>query len=176
MNQAVRKEKKGVAEGWGAEPMQRQIDKSNAAWRDMLAQYANDPEMTEYLTMFRISNWSPNKAEAESKRWIENDKPLPSWYVDLKSGKKKEMGYKIGEDQGIDDIVAWKQAVIKAYPRYAGQMKFKGRGTQISAEIPGLDRSFGVFDLETGTGQVLDEGKIYLDKLTNALDEAVRKI
>lgn len=164
-----------VAEGWGAERQARELEASNAAWRDMLAQYANDPEMTEYLTMFRISNWSPKKAEAESKRWIEDSKPLPSWYLDIKSGKRTS-GYKIGEDQGIDDIIAWKQAVKKAYPQYADKMRFKGVGSQISAELPGLDRSFGVFDLETGTGQVLDEGKIYLEKLAVALDEAVKKI
>jgi hypothetical protein len=82
----------------------------------------------------------------------------------------------VSEDQGMTDIADWKQAVLKAYPRYADHIKFKGRGTQVSAEVPGMDRSFGVFDLGTGRGEVLDEGKIYLEKLTNALAEAVRKL
>ena len=82
----------------------------------------------------------------------------------------------VSEDQGMTDIADWKQAVLKAYPRYADHIKFKGRGTQVSAEVPGMDRSFGVFDLGTGRGEVLDEGKIYLEKLTDALVEAVRKL
>ena len=87
-----------------------------------------------------------------------------------------KLGDKItGEDQGIDDIIAWKQAVKKAYPQYADKMRFKGIGSQISAELPGVDRSFGVFDLETGTGQVLDEGKIYFKKLAGALSEQLKK-
>ena len=86
-------------EGWGAERQQRELDASNAKWREMLAKYQDDPEMTEYLKMFRVSNWGPDKSEAEAKKWIAQGKPLPQWYQDIKAGKKVQ-GYKLGEGEG----------------------------------------------------------------------------
>ena len=172
----MRSEEDSIGEGWGAERQQRELDASNAKWREMLAKYENDPKMSEYLKMFRVSNWTPEKAEAGAKEWIAKGKPLPSWYTNPKSVQGYKISEKsVGEDQGIDDIIAWKLAVKKAYPQFADKMRFKGLGSQISAELPGVDRSFGVFDLETGTGQVLDEGKIYFEKLSSSLAEQLKK-
>lgn len=57
----------------------------------------------------------------------------------------------------------WKAAVKKANPDFAAKMKFKGRREggkdMICAEVPGLDRCFGVFDLDKMKGEVLGEGK-----------------
>ena len=60
-------------------------------------------------------------------------------------------------DSGFQALDAWKQQVLQAYPEHAGKIKFLGRDDQVSAEVPGMDRSFGVFDLDTEQGQVLDE-------------------
>ena len=63
----------------------------------------------------------------------------------------------VAEDAGFQALDSWKKEVLQAYPQYAGKIKFLGRDGQVSAEIPGLDRSFGVFDLDTETGEVLGE-------------------
>lgn len=77
-------------------------------------------------------------------------------------------------DDSMDAVEAWKQEVLRTYPNLSGKIKFKGRGTQINAEIPGLDRSFGVFDLGTGDGEVLRES--YYTQLAEKLYQALKKI
>jgi hypothetical protein len=70
----------------------------------------------------------------------------------------------------IHDFEEWKEAVKAAHPDVAARLKFKGRLehglSTVSAEIPGLDRSFGVFTIEgewghgeVGTGIVLSKNK-----------------
>lgn len=67
------------------------------------------------------------------------------------------------EDQKFTDFDKWKAAVKQAYPKFAAKMLFKGRVERgqdtISAEVPGLDRSFGVWtgDEEDGQGVILGE-------------------
>lgn len=62
----------------------------------------------------------------------------------------------------FSDFDAWKAAVLKKYPAEASKMKFKGRVESgkdtISAEIPGQDRSYGVWDQDAESGEVLSEG------------------
>ena len=60
-------------------------------------------------------------------------------------------------EENIQSVDDWKAAVLQAYPQYADKIKFKGRGLQINAEIPGVDRSFGVYDLGSESGEVLHE-------------------
>jgi hypothetical protein len=62
-------------------------------------------------------------------------------------------------DPGTRNLERWKQQVRDRHPEYGNKIRFvsKDNGKVISAEIPGLDRSFGVFDLATEKGQVLDE-------------------
>ena len=59
------------------------------------------------------------------------------------------------------DFNDWKHAVLNSYPVQAKRIKFKGRmeGSKmtISAEIPGEDRSYGVWDEDKGNGVVLTE-------------------
>lgn len=88
--------KQGVAEGWGAEKQARDLEPSNRAWAAMLDKYSGDDEMTEYLKMFRISNWSAKNAEEGALKWISHGKPLPDWYLDIKAGKRTH-GYKLAE-------------------------------------------------------------------------------
>ena len=86
----------GVTEGWGAEKQARDLEPSNRAWAAMLDKYSGDDEMTEYLKMFRISNWSAKNAEEGALKWISHGKPLPDWYLDIKAGKRTH-GYKLAE-------------------------------------------------------------------------------
>jgi hypothetical protein len=59
------------------------------------------------------------------------------------------------------DIDNWKDAVKNSYPTYAKKMKFlskmEGNKMTVSAEVPGLDRSFGVWNQEDEKGVVLSE-------------------
>ncbi len=52
----------------------------------------------------------------------------------------------------------------KAYPDHAARMKFKSGGKKedhlIYAEVPGMDRAFGVFNLDTLKGEVLGESQL----------------
>ncbi len=69
---------------------------------------------------------------------------------------------KEGADE--DKLEAWKEKVKKAHPEHAAKMKFKGRQEggkdMICAEVPGLDRCFGVFDMDKLKGDVLGEAKL----------------
>jgi hypothetical protein len=59
----------------------------------------------------------------------------------------------------IKNYEEWEAAVKKAYPDEASKIQFKGRIEQgkdtISAEIPGKDRSYGVWDSDKDEGTVL---------------------
>ncbi len=74
-------------------------------------------------------------------------------------------GVTMSEDD-IDEkkLSAWKDAVKKAHPEHARKMKFKGRyeggKDMICAEVPGMDRCFGVFDLDKLKGTVLGEEQL----------------
>lgn len=57
------------------------------------------------------------------------------------------------------DEQEWRDAVLAAYPDKADRIKFKGRVENrvhtISAEIPGEDKSYGVYDGDKDEGRVL---------------------
>jgi len=63
------------------------------------------------------------------------------------------------DTKSLDD---WKSEVKVKHREYAGKIKFKGRQeggkNLVSAEVPGMDRCFGVFDLDKMKGEVLGEG------------------
>lgn len=56
-------------------------------------------------------------------------------------------------------VNTWKESIKKKYPNVASRLKFKAvdGGKRISAEVPGQDRCYGVFDIDKGSGEVLDE-------------------
>lgn len=68
------------------------------------------------------------------------------------------------DDLDTKKLNAWKEKVKKAHPDHAAKMKFKGRyeggKDMICAEVPGLDRCFGVFDMDKQKGDVLGEEKL----------------
>lgn len=61
----------------------------------------------------------------------------------------------------MEKLEIWKEAVRTRYPKLKSKIRFvsKDQGKHISAEIPGMNRSFGVFDMDTMTGHVLSESK-----------------
>ena len=64
------------------------------------------------------------------------------------------------DDAETKVMLAWQEDVKKAYPKIANKLKFMARSERgvhtISAEIPGQDRSYGVFNADTGKGVVLE--------------------
>jgi len=67
----------------------------------------------------------------------------------------------IKEAKGFTDFDDWKQAVLNSYPAQAKKMRFKGRmegdKDTISAEVPGEDRSYGVWIQNADKGYVLND-------------------
>lgn len=66
------------------------------------------------------------------------------------------------EDEPKQTFEQWKEEVKKAHPEHASKMQFKGRSEggkeTISAEVPGLDRSFGVWSGDDdGEGTILGD-------------------
>ncbi len=65
------------------------------------------------------------------------------------------------DDAETKAMIAWQEAVKKAYPKVANKLKFNARSERgvhtMSAEVPGQDRSYGVFDVESGKGVILGE-------------------
>ena len=73
-----------------------------------------------------------------------------------------------------DDLMAWEKAVKEAYPEHSARIKFKGRIEKsistINAEIPGIDRSFGVWHVNDGEGVVLEATTIKLEAKSRLLE------
>lgn|ERR1035437_166032 len=67
---------------------------------------------------------------------------------------------------------AWKDAVKKKYPALANKIKFKLKPDtkEISAEITGQDRCYGVYSTVDGKGEVLESESFNI--LQNYLDES----
>lgn len=78
--------------------------------------------------------------------------------------------------ESIKDFDEWKVAVLKKYPTKA--LKFKGRVESgkdtISAEVPGEDRSYGVWDQDKEEGEVLSESLQISESQASMMDQADR--
>ena len=74
---------------------------------------------------------------------------------------EKLIAPKVQEAVSYTDFDDWKAAVLNSYPAQAKKIKFKGRmeGNKdtISAEVPGEDRSYGVWSQDEEKGVVLSE-------------------
>ncbi len=81
-------------------------------------------------------------------------------------GKKR--GYAVDYIESLkegeeEDLAAWKEAVKKKYPDE--KIKFRGNADgDVEAVVDGVDRLFGIFDVEKSKGEVLGEGVIELDE------------
>lgn len=105
------------------------------------------------------------KALKEYYNFIQQQKsPLPAdKFVDLARQPNDDYVDEAGqswtapehEDKPTQQFANWKSQVYRAYPEYADRMRFVHKGDQVSAEVPGLDRSFGLFDLRTHEAAVL---------------------
>lgn len=75
----------------------------------------------------------------------------------------------LNEETVYTDFNDWKKAVLNSYPAQAKKIIFRGRmegkKTTISAEIPGQDRSYGVWDQDDEEGVVLSEAEEYSDEV-----------
>ncbi len=62
------------------------------------------------------------------------------------------------EEDGMPEIKAWRDEVKDSFPEIADKLKFFSKpGMEISAEIPGKDRCYGVYDIKKRKGYVLGE-------------------
>lgn len=75
---------------------------------------------------------------------------------------------KVNEAITYTDIEDWKKAVKNSYPQHASKIRFNGRmeggKMTVSAEVPGEDRCFGVWDQEDEKGEVLSENIFEADE------------
>ena len=73
----------------------------------------------------------------------------------------KEPSNKVKVTEDVDqEFDTWRSAVLDAHPKHADNIKFVSKPDaphHVSAEVPGTDRSFGVFDRKQGKGEVLGE-------------------
>lgn len=80
------------------------------------------------------------------------------FHEDIKSDKLKEDMH-----DSWTNVEKWKTAVKNAYPEVAKKLVFKAKieagVSTISAEVPGEDRSYGVWDMDEKVGHVLGESK-----------------
>lgn len=99
-----------------------------------------------------------NKPTAGGTQTAPGQPPKPE---PIKPGTKVAIASEDSDNEvRMDTIEAWRDAVLSAYPKIADRIKFKGMDSQIVAMVPGLDRAFGVFDLESESGEVLGESDI----------------
>lgn len=80
-----------------------------------------------------------------------------------KAFNRADVKESLTEGQVFKDYDQWKAAVEKKYPEHKGKLQFKGRvekgKSTISAELKGVDRSFGVWDDDKDEGVVLESVK-----------------
>lgn len=115
------------------------------------------------MKVYEILTEAKQQEPAKPRNFVAKNARATTSGAGAHKDKKKaaKQGYEKHKKQGVTENIQsvddWKTAVLQAYPQYADKIKFKGRGLQINAEIPGLDRSFGVYDLGSETGEVLHE-------------------
>lgn len=110
-------------------------------------------------TAFHLASVSPDTARRRALNGETYDlikQPNGNYLVKAVGANSAEPQTEGGEH--IANYEDWRKAVKEAYPEVANQLKFKGRvesGTNsISAEVPGDDRSYGVYYPEEEYGVV----------------------
>jgi hypothetical protein len=72
-----------------------------------------------------------------------------------------------------EKLESWKLSVKKKFPSVASRIKFKVKSESIHdkpkiyAEVDGKDRCYGIFDMKTETGEVLESIDILQDYLND---------
>lgn len=181
-----------VEEGWGAEKQERDLEKSNAPWRPLMAKYVNDPAMSSYIKYFRIHGTPVDQAEQKAQQAIANNVKLPQWYTDIESGKAKPLGYKLSETDGgyYYEILAKKvfadnpnlstkgraedlfQAGIKYAVQDLGRKRAQWEFNYDEDFFSDFVSAYG--ELQRGE-QGVAEGDSYTNKLFNSLAESMQR-
>ena len=119
-----------VNEGWGAEKQARDLEASNARWRPVVAKYADDPEMSQYVKYFRIYGGnSPEEAEEKALHAAKHNKKLPDWFTN----PKPVHGYKLGETATAGSTSAGNVAVGAVYKNKPAKQAKNKDGTAKNA-------------------------------------------
>ena len=103
-----------------------------------------------------------------AKEMFPNEKKLTSDHFEqAKQHILKNSKETCCEEKTVDDVEKWKEDVKAAHPEHSDKLKFKSKdqGKHISAEIDGVDRSFGVYDVQNEKGHVLHES--FVDMVLN---------
>lgn len=111
---------------------------------------------TAHFHMFPVDRYD-GKTEYAVRSLGHHEKPAHHW--EHKGILLAHLRGSLNEE--VADIDSWKQEVHKNYPEHSGKMRFvsKENGKHISAEVPGMDRSFGLYDIEKNQGHVLTESE-----------------
>lgn len=156
MNEGMMKTLKRLSTGWGQNGMPITGD-------------ANSPKDV----VARTKGYS----DEDLKKVDGDDTPTKGSPRDLQKKiiAREKLKRGIKEEETFTDFDDWKAAVLNSYPSKAKNIKFKGRmeggKTTISAEIPGEDRCYGVWDQEEDKGHVLSEGRWGYNPLDYERDE-----
>jgi preprotein translocase subunit YajC len=101
------------------------------------------------------------KQRSKAANLSSGEKYMISDRMERIQGRLDALDKKVDEAITYTDIEDWKKAVKNSYPQHASKMRFNGRmeggKMTVSAEIPGEDRCFGVWDQEDEKGEVLSE-------------------
>lgn len=114
--------------------------------------------------MKHVINKHPEFLKGKAKRLFDEELEEPvemSEDISLFAREFKKKLLKLNEKEVFTDIDDWKQAVKNSYPTKAAKMRFNGRmeggKMTVSAEVPGEDRCFGVWDQDEEKGEILSE-------------------
>lgn len=109
---------------------------------------------------------TPEDLEAAKKKILDNANIKMESVEFIEKSDLNKVGSML--ESTPDEVEDWKASVKAAYPEHSENMQFKStdQAKHISAEVPGIDRAFGVYDMENLRGHVLGESE--------SLDEALR--
>ena len=127
------------------------VSKHGAEGETHSAKVYKDSDWGEY----RVKFYKDGKHVGEDADYHTDDLDDAKSTADSQLSRYKSLA----ESATADNVETWKQSVRDHYPDHADKLVFKSRdqGKHISAEHPDhADRSFGVYDIEKGEGQILE--------------------
>lgn len=110
-----------------------------------------------------LSATEMDKLIDDAKKYLETTKVVEETSI-LKIAEMK-----MGIDKKYTNFDMWKKAVMAHYPQVASKIRWhgrvEGRKSTISAEVPGQDRSYGVWDSDKNVGVILEEKQMKITEL-----------
>jgi len=117
-----------------------------------------------------ISAGEMDKLIDDAKKYLENTKVVEEKSI-LKIAEMR-----LNPNKEYANFDSWKKAVMAHYPEIASKLKWNGRiesgKSTISAEVPGKDRSYGVWYTDKNIGVILGESKMKISELFDASIDA----